>query len=457
VPSFPPGFGWPANPQTLDAQIRSRDTSALRAHGWWLWAGINTLDGNGRPIWWDWPTSTQAYPFQPQPSPIVPPSPKGNTDTAQHGLRGKNAANTPINLPSPIYLPPKTQSGQCLPGQWNENGLADGQRFQSNGDIMIAGVIYNETAFDWIERSQLNDSTVLTASQGAGRKDIVAFPASSIVLKNMYWPARGDDFTALPVWHDEYPPGYGQYAGYEVWKSVVIIDPRIEERRPGTTGVTKYLHNVRDAQGQPIEPKLATGQVYPVKAFYHQRLDEAFLASLDARDRAILDASACWLYNRPFKAGDYLVTVAMHIITKEVPQWTLQSLWWSDAPSSGPFHADRPDISSQQAPGPWRQYLLTIEYGIPQAPGVLPVSFNPYIELAAGHPVSTNWRNCHIRAAWPRANAVTPPPAFTNNYLAPNGPDALADFGFDNAVFTGLMRVDFQWAVADRAGSPAQK
>lgn len=459
IPPFPAGFDWPADPGTLSAYIAAGDTPALRQHSWWLWAGINSLDANDQPIWWHWPTSTQAYPYQPAPGVINKPTSLGDADAGKHGLKARNALNTPINLPGPIYLPPDVSSGTCVAGAFGEHGLPDGPRFQSNGDIMVAGVIYNGDAFDWIQEAELYNGDVLSQQwgQGTGQPDVAPFPAQSIVLKNMYWPVRGDDFTALPVWHNQYPPDFGDYAGYETWKSVVIIDPRNKSPQPGLTGVTQYLYNVLDAEGNPIDPKLGTGQIYPVEAFYHQQIDGPELATMDARDRAILDASACWLYNRPFQADDYLVTVAMHMITKEIPQWTLQSAWWSDQPDAGPFAADRPDIPVAQAPGPWRQYLLTVEYGVESAPGMLPTSFNPYIELAAGHPVSTNCRNCHIRAAWPRGGYFKPDPVPTNSYLAPGGPDALADIPLDSSVFSGLMRLDFQWALADRAGAPPQQ
>ncbi|MDY6942756.1 MAG: hypothetical protein SVU69_07045 [Pseudomonadota bacterium] len=453
--TFPAGFDWPANPERLQTDISQKNTPALRAHSWWLWAGINSLDDAGQPIWWEWPTATQTYPYQPHPGEIKKPG-NAHADQTQHGLRGKNALNTPIDLDGPIYPPPTIVDGQCRSTALPTPALPDGPRFQSNGDIMIAGVIYNGSAFDWIQQRQLYNSDVLTKrwNGGAGDKDIAPFPADSIVLKNMYWPVKGDDFTALPVWRDNFPPGYGQYAGYETWDSVVIVDPRAKGPRSGQSGVTRYLYHVLDSQGKPIEPKLASGPIFPVDAFYHQKVDAGFLTAMDPRDRAILDASACWLYNRPFKAGDYLVAVAMHIITKEIPQWTLQSLWWSDQPNVGPFAADRPDIPKAQAPGPWRHYLLTVEYGIESAPGMLPVSFNPYIELAASHPVSTNCRNCHIRAAWPRSGAVQPAPQAVSSYEAAGGPGPLVDIQFDDPVFDELMRLDFQWAVSDRAGKP---
>jgi hypothetical protein len=456
---FPPGFDWPADPAVLQAAINAKNSAALRQHSWYLWAGINTLDESGRPIWWSWPTSTQAYPYQPPPQPVNAVSTsEADSISTKHGMRAKNAANTPINLPSPIYVPPAIVGATCQ-GQTSANGLADGPRFASNGDILIADVVYDEDAFNWIAQTDLANSNTVTAqwNNGQGDKQIAPFPNTSIVLKHMYWPVRGDDFTALPVWTvGQYPPTYPNYIGYEYWKRVVIIDPRNKKPKPGMRGVTKYLYNVLDATGKLMPSKVGSGQIYPVEAFYNQMIDADLLASMDPRDVAILNASACWLYNRPFQAGDYLVTVATHIISKEIPQWTLQSAWWSDNPNAGPFAADRPNIPPQQAPGPWRNYLLTVEYGVPAAPGLLPISFNPYIELAAGHPIQTNCRNCHMRAAWPRKGGVPSAPVY-NSYEATGGPGPLVDLNFTDPVFNQLMTMDLQWAAADRSGAPPDK
>ncbi len=449
---FPPGFDWPANPAVLERAIAQGDWAALRRHGWYLWAGINTNTPNGLPVWWSWPTSSQAFPYQsPPPTATTPATPKA------HGLRAKNAVNTPVQLPAPVYPPPIVSGDTCATGSSTQPGLPDGERFQSNGDIMIAGVVYNADAFGWIQQASLAEAPQLTVewNRGQGDKVIKPFPSRSIVLKHMYWPLKGDDLTALPVWDPQsYPPQPPTYTGYERWKRIVVVDPSGRPVKPGMTAVARYLFHIFESDGTtPLGPLLKTGPVVSVNDFYHERIDADALAALSDGDRAILDASACWLFNRPFRAGDILATVALHINTKEVPTWALQSLWWHDRPNVGPYAANRPDISPSKAPGPWRHYLMTIEYGIEASPGMLPVAFNPYIELAAGHPIETNCRNCHSRAAWPRKGAVPNPPA-TASYQADGGPGLLVDIPDDDPVFDQLMRLDFQWAVSDRAGDP---
>ena len=106
------------------------------------------------------------------------------------------------------------------------------------------------------------------------------------------------------------------------------------------------------------------------------------------------------------------MTIAMHINTREIPTWALQSVFWSDVPDGGSYGLaryaqDRPDLP--QAKGPWKHYLLVDAYGIPEktVPDRLPVATNFYIELVS-HPIGTECNNCHIRAGWPTAKQGGP-------------------------------------------------
>jgi hypothetical protein len=252
------------------------------------------------------------------------------------------------------------------------------------------------------------------------------------------------------VWDDQ-PSDPTKYIGYEVWNRGVAVDPSRAVIPPGETADVTFLHGVFQCNlTTPIPPVTYKGaRVVPLSDFYSQRLGEADLAALGPADRALLDASSYWAYGREFRPGDYLVQISLHIITREIDAWTFQSVWWHDKADAGPYAADRPNIPPAKAPGPWRHYLMVSEYGIPDAsrPENLPVAYNPYIELAAAHPVATNCRNCHVRAAWPRHGAGTP----SASYQAAGGPGALVDLKPDDPILDGLTRTDFQWAVSDRA------
>ena len=111
----------------------------------------------------------------------------------------------------------------------------------------------------------------------------------------------------------------------------------------------------------------------------------------------------------------------------------------------------------RQIPGMYG--IVSAIYDVPVGE-VWPVAFNPYIELAAAHPITTNCMNCHHRAAWPpRVELDKPDQGRVSLYLqsSPANPNALEVFDSSNDVFRGLLMLDSMWAISDRAGFPASR
>jgi hypothetical protein len=465
---IPAGFDYPQQAGTIEKWVATRDEARARSHGWYLWAALNT-PGSGDPVWRSWCTSTQAFAGNtPTPSPSASAAPIVAEDGTQlvggmlagpptlpmrqrKMLNGADPINFPVapQYPLPAEVVKRYSKTQCIQGSGASMSLVDGPSFENNGDIMVAGVTYNQAAFDWIRSKGLYQTATLQAMlpKGSGTTQIPAMPPQSIVLKPMMWPVPKGGFGALPVWDDQKSDG-GQYAGYEIqkmWPRAVAVTTT-PQALVIPASVT-FLHGVT-MNGAPLGPNTyQKPQVVGTDQFYHYRPD---ISTMDACDRAILDASAYWAYGRMFQPGDELVLVAMHIITKEQGAWTFQSVWWHDRPDQGPYAANRPNIPPSQAPGPWRHYLMTSTYGIPAVPGgkTWPVAYNPYIELAADHPIQTNCMNCHHRAAAPNAKS---------SYLAkgPSNPGALDIFEQTNPIFNGLLQVDSMWAISDRVPVPS--
>jgi hypothetical protein len=481
--SFPSGFDYPLSQQVLEQAVQNRDTARLRRHGWYLFAGLHTSAANGLPIWRTWPTSTQAFaagaegqaaqPTAPAPADSAAPAGSQATGTAPVAhLIARNQKNIVDSVPLPQYPVPDEvcqaySYGTSCPGMLGTRSkppalfqIPDGAVFQNNGDIMIAGVIYDQTAFDWIRKASgggagLYQAATLTQMLPAKGElaQIPGFPSTSFVLKHMYWPVKKDRCSALPVWDDQKPPTPNTYMGYETWPRAVAIDTPGCSAAPGATTKVSFLHGVFDVDGQPMQPRVfESAKVVPLDAFFHQTLTREDLDALTANDRAILDTASYWAYGEPFTDDDIIVSIAMHIFTKEMPAWTMQSLWWHDQPDQGPYAADRPDIPPTQAPPAWRHYLMVVEDGIPDArdPTQLPAHFNPYIELVI-HPVATNCRTCHTRAAWPRRSTGLTP--FSGYQFTPvsEDPGLTANLSWRDPIFQSLLMLDFQWAIADRA------
>lgn len=484
--NFPKGFDYP---QQVQPWVKSGNGGRMRLHSWCLFAGLNQPAPSGQGfVWQSWKTSTQAFPFQGNPWNAGAPARRPGTLNARNFANATTTGNNPINNPAPVY-PVNTAIAKnpayqaCLepiPNQPGRQQLRDGIHLQSNGDVMIAGVIYNDAAINNILGTGLYDAASLTnklpPAAGSPATSINDFPVSSIVLKPMFWPVRKGQYTLLPVWDwDQHKPGSaddGKYAGFEmqkIWTRAVAIT---DLPNPVTPASLQFLYGVYDSTGKvALGPNAYSGsslQAVSVKDFYHRQYNKADLQQLSACDRALLDASAYWAYNQPFQEGDYVVLVAMHIMTKEQPEWTFQSAWWhpdAASPNCGRFCGGRPTNLTDQT---FTHYYMTTTYGTEQIKGnsnyyappttvgpVWPVAYNPYIELAASHPITTNCMNCHHRAAWPPlAHQIEGRQA---SYLqtSPNNPNALEVFASSNPIFNGLLTVDAMWAVSDRAGMPA--
>jgi hypothetical protein len=498
---FPPGYDYPQATQAWDG---SGNGGRVRLHAWCVFAGLNSIaPGTQTPVWQTWGNSTNAFPLQNNPW-------RGQGGAAVQRAVTRNRANAhvaaarevgAINNPAPIYgvnpaIANNPRYQACLAPITGTSPqlyqLKDGALFQSNGDILIAGVTYNQAALSAIHLGSLFNAATLDAMLPAQPTSPpvtgATMPPDAIVLKPMLWPVARHTYTALPIWDwDNHRPGSaadGTYAGYEMqqwWTRAVAIT---DLANPEVPSAVRFLYGVRDADQRPLGPNTYSGtsQIAPpllqavgLDRFYHHTYAAAELDAMTACDRAILDASAYWAYDRAFTAGDSLVLVAMHMMTKEQPGWTFQSAWWHpDARACPPssqagvrYCGGRP---TNLADPTFANYMITTTYGAPQLPGkgnyyappgtqgpAWPVAYNPYIELAAAHPITTNCMNCHHRAAWPpRLELAKPDDQRASSYLQdrPTHPNALEVFPAQAAVFDGLVTLDSMWAISDRAGYP---
>ncbi len=409
---FPSGYGYLQIEDSLKS-LNPSDIGFIRRHGWNLWAGIMQPAAGADstwPIWYTWPTGTQ----------IFQQSSEGSKKSRHRSLIHINSLNQPSkvsffsegmveNAPildtvtGPNYKIPteviaKYDESVFIYGNPNDSviGIQDGSHFAFNGDIMIVTESFSEAGYNWILENNLNKQSELASIDSLYRKDTLSnhnlnSPDSSILTKHMFWPVLEGQLSALPVWKNNFDSTYRSYAGYEMWNTIVAVDP---ENTGQQTAAVSYLHGITDPHsGKTIGPVAKkNAPVHDINEFYYHRVSQSDWNSFDEKDKAIINAASYWAYNDSFGVGDYLITIAMHINTKEIPTWGLQSVWWSDQPDIGQYAANRPSLPN--AIGPWDHYLLTSAYGIPNANLSYNVSMNPYIELAI-HPVATNCYNCH--------------------------------------------------------------
>lgn len=451
---FPPGYGYMENIAALQHATDKGDKAVIRAHGWKLWAGIMQPDQQtGWPLWYSWPNTTAAFNATAQQLAAAGPVAQTQSPTSDAvSITQKNKSHAiKVDTKGPFYPVPKeviSAYPDAIAQTKDGPAVKDGKNFQSNGDIMIATESLSASAMATIRREQLYLKATLDKKHREGVK-ILDMPKDFIVTKHMYWPVKAQGITALPVWKNNYPPSYTAYAGYEIWDTVVGIDPSgqfVGQYKPVTAfyGIKEY-NRVKDW------PTLQTNAlVYGLDRFYFHRVTQQDWDNFNDADKAILNAASYWLSNQAFEVGDYLVTVAMHINTKELPSWTLQSIWWSDEPDKGIYAADRPAIP--QAQGPWRHYLMTDSYAVPaNAKNKLAIAVNPYIEGVI-HPIATSCRNCHVRAGWPEGKTRG-----TASYQNPDCPDLLENLTPQSKCLSTLTLTDYLWIIPDRAVAAGSK
>lgn len=429
--------------ERLETAVEEGDRQVIRNHAWNLWAGMmQPLDGdeNSWPIWFSWQTTHQAFamdgaaPSPPQQTVRRTPS-KANRLTVEISKGTVVDVNTPQpQYPVPAYVIDTYPDGV----QKNDDGsysVKDGSYFVNNGDILIAVESLSKEAFDDIRNRKLYLKSTLQAKQKAGEA-MIELPREYVSTKLMYWPVKANGVTALPVWTDNFPDFYAGYAGYELWNSVVAVDPA--RQGEGEWTQVEYLYGVKTHEGTDIPPQRKMANVVSIERFYHHKVTKEDWGMFSDADKAIINASSHWLYDEPFGVGDYLVTVASHINTKEIDSWTLQSVWWSRSPDMGPYAENRPSLP--EAKGPWDHYLMTDAYIFtPDAQGKLEKAVNPYIE-GVTHPIATSCRNCHVRGGIGDTGYQT---AQCSGLLTPLTPES--------ACFKGALLTDYTWIIPDRA------
>ena len=447
---IPPEFGYFQNNVELNKAIETGDIAYSRRHAWSLFAGmmqpLDAGDPNSWPIWFSWQTSAQAF-DAPQAKAALPIRIRLTPSVAGH-MRAKEAgADIPVVTPQPIYpLPTPVIEAypDAISGSGADTTIKDGTFFVFNGDIMVATESLSQEGYGAIRDGELYLTATLKRAHELGQN--ISLPDRYVSTKHMYWPVKAEGLTPLPWWNDNYPDSFNGYVGYETWDSVVAIDP--SGKRIGESAQVTYLYGIENHDGTPMQPRTETAQVVGLDSFYHHKVSDADWKMFSQADKAMLNAASYWLYNKPFQPGDYLASVAMHVMTKEVPTWTLQSVWWSNTPDKGPYAADRP--TDLKAVGPWTHYLLTEANSYkPDASGQLAKAVNPYIEGVI-HPIRTSCRNCHVRAGYPSGGKGKPAEG-TTGYSNANCPDLLAALTPDDACFKGVTLSDFAWIIPDRA------
>ncbi len=153
--------------------------------------------------------------------------------------------------------------------------------------------------------------------------NIPAFPASSVLIKPVFYPltktdSLGANTYSLPSWpgyHNQVPMDSILAHGFgpDSWNNTITIT---------TSGATD-----------------SKNKVFSINDFIHFKLNKEQAANIIN----VID-------NGQAKEGDYAVLVGMHVNTRENRRWTWQTFWWSENPTA-PQSPSSSLIASHQPAG----------------------------------------------------------------------------------------------------------
>jgi hypothetical protein len=394
---------------TVQRWIDENDTKSMTLHAWQVWSGLTewvTEEVGGSKLrvalfetWFD-------------PPQVFGPPAMMAARQAQPGVR-------PFTRPRQLS---HRQGGQTqLPRLPAEAAPADPIGFRA------VTVKYNREIRDAAQANRFYDgATLQKINDGWGNtpvaeRNLKSYPDQALMLKPVFQFISGTEATLLPYWSgpdkradQSKPPGPNNWS-----EKMLVIPPGVA--KIGVRGV----------------PTVSLDRFYSTK-----------LTAADA-DAANKNLGP---FHPPLKAGDYSILVGMHISTREIDNWTWQTLWWSLTPPAIPA-AIKPRIQP-----PFDNYEVQVGYSFMTGPATgaaatdgnpnsLPlVCFNPYLEGGFGNStfepnfknqlgIESNCMSCHRAAAWPGSTALY----VANGLVRPGDP----------VFFTGNTKSDFVWGQAD--------
>lgn len=409
------GFGYPQPEQTLENYLAARDIPAMRAHAWSIWAALTATSSSQVPIMLTWYQNSEVF------------------------------GNGAINIPR-TFVP------QFLAGP--QDSLGD-------GNPPISFNVYNQAYRDHVRANNYQWRNTLTSLVGV--QPVVAdFPSDAIMVKTVWWPVRHDGLTALPVWDDNptrpitwgtgisllvdqgyfgklTPEQIAELKSHEKqgneWGSfgrIVAIDP---SRSTIPTGETASLTFFDPSDVSLQQDAVRVANVVPLRNFFYVRATDA--ATVEKLNQGLIGQLTQRFWGRAFTQDDYLALIAVHIATRETPDWVWTTLWWHDVPDAAPYGNDRPATVRH----PFDQFRMEVAQSadFPVAPdGTQHIAFNPYLEAGFALGTESNCIGCHQRAQW---TATGPGEVY---------PVHRGSMNPDDPFFAGNLRTHLLWSLVFR-------
>jgi hypothetical protein len=419
----PPGRvgTYPATRARIESWIAAGRVDSIRTHGWHVWAAVTARSSrDSLPRWESWYSSLEVF----DPTDSTPP-------VGQRFRRGRD-----FELPRQIV---HSDVGGNRPTRepldFAEHKLSFSRYSQPTAQHIVRHRLYQRRVLASAHR--LLDSVQSPIVARGVRASSGEVDPGAVVIKAVFQFIPGDTSSVVPYWDGNRPQTTTDTLKPTIirWKQAVVVDP--------TRRLTPGLRADCTVNGL-----VGACPIVSVDDFYHIVLTARDTADFarqleDARARGdegyLADADSI---RRVLRPGNVALLVGMHVITKETPDWTWQTFWWSNDPVRSALGRDRP----RSIPAPWSHYDMDVAYMMTR------IAYNPYLETNLGGrlPDSTEWTgvrtncmSCHRRAAWQ--------PLGDTSFATPSYGPAGVVSGGDSSIFAGFVKTDYLWSIAGRA------
>jgi hypothetical protein len=411
-----------------------QDVTKMREHAWKIFAGL-TETKDSVPVWQTWYTKCDVHLNIAGCAESTSP----NTSASSHLFQSLEISQQTI-----LQLENLTKASIRLTAtpQEKENASTALSAFflDFREHPELAEVLFNQDARDQIINYGLNDQQTLdrlywqrhSVDSPKSEREIPLFPNRAVILKTAWQLVRINEgylTTPLFVWDPQLQAAKQKEQDFSLydatyWRQSVQIDTRA---------------------GRKCADK-DYDDIVPLDCFFAFPIDSSSVLWNSIKRVGGLTPPAPNDHRKY-----YLVLMAVHVITKETPDWLWATFWWYNHSSDPNYGVDRPSRVILKG-GNWRHFLMnvTLSKKTPTEPppdsGGPKICFNPYLEETAQNGLVSNCIQCHRHAAYSKKDktaegqqlglswrdAKTPPPGTLP----------------DPHYFDDVLRTDYVWSIA---------
>lgn len=410
-------FTFPEDSTKIYKWLNEKDTVNITKHAWGIWAGLTEptgqeYDGQELLVFETWLGVKE----------LAEMSANGELDGGCKEVKNERTA---------LKKPNQFIHSQLL----SNNKESIDTTFQ-----VFETVTYNPSAACFATKNLIFNQSKLDKYKVKDKIGVIpSFPNSAITTKPTYFAGNPnkDGLIRVPTWPGI--PNPAKNFGTNDWKLYVYAD--INNKQPKE----KKIIPVSSENPTEKEIKDATCNI---SKFINYKIDAKGAIYLNEhQDKG----------NNSFKAGDYVLLVAMHVGTKEISNWTWQTFFWSHNPDSpfAPSSIFEASLRPKSLKGAAKNYAVSTAYAMvwPNQPisggtniGVSPIiAFNPYLEAGLGtisfknnlnkeykYGVQTNCMTCHALATQTGKVGYS-----TDQYISMK----------DTTYFKNQVQLDFAWSI----------